>query len=39
VVAYHREKKRSLEKRRQGNVVVGLGAAAVAGGLTWRFVF
>lgn len=37
--AYQREKKRSLEKQKLGNLMLGVGGAAIAGGLTWRFVF
>lgn len=37
--AYTRERRRAKQKRSLANVTLGVGAAAVAGGLTWRFVF
>ena len=37
--AYLRLKKQSISKRNQGNVLLAAGGAAVAAGLTWRFVF
>jgi hypothetical protein len=37
--AYTRERKQAKQKRRLSNVTLGVGAAAIAGGLTWRFAF
>ncbi len=36
---YTREQKKAKQKRSQANVTMGVGAAVIAGGLTWRFVF
>lgn len=36
---YTRERKRAREKRDMSNLALGAGGAAVAAGLTWRFVF
>ena len=38
-LAYTRERKRAKDQQVQANVAMGVGAAAVAGGLTWRFAF
>jgi hypothetical protein len=37
--AYTSKRKRAKQKRNLANMTMGVGAAAVAGGLTWRFVF
>jgi hypothetical protein len=37
--AYRRERKRAHDTRSWSYVTLGVGGAAVAGGLTWRFVF
>ncbi len=36
---YTRERKSAKDKRSAANVTLGVGAAMLAGGLTWRFVF
>lgn len=36
---YTRERKQAKQKRNLSNVTLGVGAAAIAGGLTWRFAF
>lgn len=36
---YTRDRRRAREKRSLGNLTLGVGGAAVAAGLTWRFVF
>jgi hypothetical protein len=37
--AYTSERKRAKQRRQTANITMGVGAAAVVGGLTWRFVF
>lgn len=37
--AYTRERKRAQDKRHLSNLSLGVGGAAIAAGLTWRFVF